>query len=32
MSILLTGGIGFFGKALLRYWQRAPGPSLLLEP
>lgn len=28
MKLLLTGGTGFFGKALLRYWQRQPGPEV----
>ena len=26
MNLLLTGGTGFFGKALLRHWQAAPAP------
>lgn len=26
MDLLLTGGTGFFGKALLRHWQVAPAP------
>lgn len=27
MNLLLTGGTGFFGKALLRHWQTAPTAS-----
>lgn len=30
MKLLLTGGTGFFGKALLRYWQQRPGPEVCI--
>ena len=29
MNLLLTGGTGFFGKALLRHWQAAPSGVLV---
>jgi len=30
MKLLLTGGTGFFGKSLLRYWQQQPGPEVCI--
>lgn len=30
MKLLLTGGTGFFGKALLRHWLQRPGPEVCI--
>lgn len=30
MKLLLTGGTGFFGKALLRYWQQQPAADVCI--